>query len=91
MKVATYPFGNARYSQLANGTWEFTCQHGSRECALNMVFACIMAKVDNKVEKYLPAVDCIEKNTQEVQRCVEETIPEVAYQDVETCFLVRFN
>jgi hypothetical protein len=45
MKVATYPFGNARYNQLANGTWEFECQHGPKECALNIVFACIMAKV----------------------------------------------
>ena len=49
MTVLTYPFGNARYNQLANGTWEFSCQHGPRECSLNIVFACIMARVDSKV------------------------------------------
>jgi hypothetical protein len=56
MTVATYPFGNANYNQLSNGTWEFDCQHGPKECYLNTVFACIMARVDSQVEKYLPGV-----------------------------------
>ncbi len=49
MEVKTYPYGNANYTQNPDGSWAYKCQHGDRECTLNMAFACFMTRVENKV------------------------------------------
>lgn len=41
MDVEMFPYGNAKYSHIAeNGSWAFTCQHGSDECEANKIHAC---------------------------------------------------
>jgi len=40
MDVYSWPYGNANEVKTADGTWKFTCQHGSAECAGNMYEAC---------------------------------------------------
>ena len=40
VNLTIFPYGNAQESQLSNGTWEFTCQHGPTECAGNLILAC---------------------------------------------------
>lgn len=40
MAFNSYPFGNANEKQNADGSWAFTCQHGSAECVGNMYEAC---------------------------------------------------
>jgi len=54
------PFGNAEYSPAANGTWNFTCQHGEEECEGNKLMACaIVLYPDNHLQ--VPFVDCLEQ------------------------------
>jgi len=40
MDVYSWPYGNANEVKNADGTWRFSCQHGSAECAGNMYEAC---------------------------------------------------
>jgi len=40
MDVYSWPYGNAAESKNADGTWKYSCQHGTAECAGNMYEAC---------------------------------------------------
>merc|ERR1711971_1301387 len=51
------PFGKANWTE-SNGSWDFTCQHGPRECYNNMVQACILNQVPN-TEEHVPLIGCI--------------------------------
>jgi len=44
MDFRSFPYGNAQESKNADGTWKFTCQHGTDECIGNMYEACAMEK-----------------------------------------------
>lgn len=43
--IKLYPYGNARQTQQADGSWSFTCQHGAVECYGNLLEACGMARI----------------------------------------------
>jgi len=51
------PFGKANWTE-SNGSWDFTCQHGPRECYNNKVQACILNQVPN-TEEHVPLIGCI--------------------------------
>merc|ERR1719424_1482938 len=55
-----YPFGNGKETPSTNGTWTFSCQHGSRECIGNLVEACA-AKYHPETADHLPFILCLEK------------------------------
>lgn len=57
-----YPYGNAREKQLSNGSWSFTCQHGTNECIVNMIFACAMHYNPDPAD-YWPFVECMEQTS----------------------------
>lgn len=56
-----YPYGNARMTQNADGTWKFSCQHGVSECTANMYQACAMDQ-DPDPSSWWPMVICMEKS-----------------------------
>jgi len=56
-----FPYGNAKMTQNADGTWHFTCQHGTSECIGNMYQACAMNQ-DPDQSAWWPMVICMEKS-----------------------------
>ena len=61
-EVTFIPYGNA--SEKQNGDlWEFTCQHGERECVWNQVETCGYHYITDKVQAF-NFTDCIENNNE---------------------------
>ena len=88
LQVATYPFGNTLEEKFSNGTLTLKCKRAG-ECQRNTKIACIMDKVQYEVEKYLPTVDCYLRNDN-LSRCLNETLPEVTYDFVKNCSIVKY-
>lgn len=57
--VRLLAYGNARQTQLADGSWSFSCQHGSSECYGNLMETCGQSKLAGEREK-LEFVFCLE-------------------------------
>lgn len=66
MNLRLIPFGNAKESQ-KDGKWVFECQHGAEECYGNLLEACIIHVNNYQVDKYLPAIHCIESADDPIQ------------------------
>ena len=88
LQVATYPFGYTLEEKSSDGTLTLKCKRAG-ECQRNTEIACIMDKVQYKVEKYLPTIDCYFRNDN-LSRCLNETLPEVTYDFVNNCSNVNF-
>lgn len=58
--VQLFPYGKASYERLDNGTYQFYCQHGPRECRGNTVQACALDMYP--IDKVIPFVECMEKS-----------------------------
>uniref|UniRef100_A0A1W7RAG1 Gamma-interferon-inducible lysosomal thiol reductase n=1 Tax=Hadrurus spadix TaxID=141984 RepID=A0A1W7RAG1_9SCOR len=59
MKIELVPYGKAHETQLSNGTYAFSCQHGPNECYGNLVQTCAINLL-NDTSKSLPFVNCME-------------------------------
>lgn len=55
-----YPYGNARRQRVGD-SWNFTCQHGPRECQGNFIETCAL-KLYDKYTQALPFIICLETN-----------------------------
>jgi len=66
MTLRSFPYGNAKETQNADGTWSFTCQHGVNECIGNMFEACAIEHNNstgtNHVPTWWPFFYCMEKS-----------------------------
>merc|ERR1712029_241031 len=75
--VRLNPFGNAQMNlDPATGRYNFTCQHGPRECTGGLLETCLIAKM--KTESPVPTIACIEStsdpsNPDNTRKCMEET------------------
>jgi len=62
----SFPYGNAKETQNADGTWTFTCQHGVNECIGNMYEACAIKYYNTTDSKHVPTFwpffYCMEKS-----------------------------
>jgi len=58
MNFTLFPYGNAHES--GSGPYKFTCQHGTNECAANMIFACAM-HFHPDPQDYYPMISCMEE------------------------------
>lgn len=62
MQFSFFPYGNARETKNPDGSYAFSCQHGSQECLGNMVEACAM-HFHNSTAEWWPFVYCLESGT----------------------------
>jgi interferon gamma-inducible protein 30 len=54
MDLRCFPYGNAQESKNADGTWKFTCQHGTNECIGNMYEACAIEHYNYTIANNVP-------------------------------------
>lgn len=69
MDLRCFPYGNAQESKNADGTWKFTCQHGTSECIGNMYEACAIEHYNysdptTNVPYWWAYFDCLELSGQ---------------------------
>lgn len=58
--IKLYPYGNAQETQ--NGTkWVFDCQHGEKECKMNLVETCALHLLSHPTQ-FIPYIHCVENN-----------------------------
>lgn len=69
-----YPYGKATSTPLNDGSYSFNCQHGVRECEVNIIENCVIAYSNDVADVYMPVIHCIEQGRQHLsssQECVE--------------------
>ena len=59
LNVFLYPYGNAAERKMGE-KWSFTCQHGPKECEINVLEACALHLLPPT--KRLPYIHCVEKS-----------------------------
>jgi interferon gamma-inducible protein 30 len=57
--LTVYPFGNAEESTLEDGTYAYSCQHGTNECTANMWEACATRHYPDQTT-WFPFFQCVE-------------------------------
>ncbi|CAM1154619.1 IFI30 (predicted) [Pycnogonum litorale] len=62
MNLEFIPYGNADETQSGNGTWKFTCQHGSAECTGNLIENCMLHFVQD-MKTQVEYMYCLESNS----------------------------
>lgn len=73
MNFSLHDYGNAREKQNADGTWAFTCQHGTAECDLNIATTCAQHLYPD-TDKWFPFVLCLAKASKgDVQACAKSS------------------
>jgi len=66
MDFYVWPYGNAQESKNADGSWKYTCQHGTPECIGNMWEVCAInhynTSTSANVPTWWPFFYCMEKD-----------------------------
>jgi len=73
LSVDLIAYGNAHESQLSSGQWNYTCQHGPKECEGNLIENCIMDATNYNTDMYMPIIFCIENSSDPLaaaEKCV---------------------
>jgi len=71
-EIALYPYGNAQEKQDGQ-KWEFDCQHGEKECQMNLVETCALHLLSHP-QQFMPYIECVEHvpTIQRAQYCAEK-------------------
>jgi len=86
MNFSYVPYGNAREKKKSDGSWEFTCQHGTNECIGNTLMVCAM-NYHPKPADYWPFVECLE-TASAIQSAGEKCATSAGFSDwsdINTC------
>ena len=78
-----YPYGNA-HTMNDNGTLTFECQHGPKECLLNIVEACVIYKTS--IDLSIEFIHCLELGPSEItaKTCAENL--RIDWQELSECY-----
>ena len=71
MDVTFLPWGNERSYEQADGSVEFSCQHGEQECYLNVVHACALKMAPSNTVG-INFIVCMESNGQDTLACAAQ-------------------
>jgi len=86
MVVDMVPYGNAHEVELSSGQWNYTCQHGPKECEGNLIENCVMEAANYNVDIYFPIIFCIENATdptKAAKSCVKSS--DLNWKSIESC------
>jgi len=86
MTADMIPYGNAHETKLSSGSWNYTCQHGPKECEGNLIENCIMEAASYNVDIYFPVIFCMENATDPIaaaEDCVNAS--NLKWQSILTC------
>ena len=72
MDVTFVPWGNERAYEQADGSVEFSCQHGEQECYFNLVHACALKQAPSNTVG-INFIVCMETSGQDTQACATQT------------------
>ena len=91
-EIELYPYGNAHEEKLPNGTYQFHCQHGEKECIGNLIEACILDITNYNSAYYFPILECMESADDPVKaapKCLEIYISDLPFNLIDKCAKVR--
>lgn len=62
MELELLPYGKAReeYNEETE-KWDFSCQHGKKECRGNLIQTCAIQITERNATRYMPFVNCMEQ------------------------------
>lgn len=84
VKINLYPYGNVDETERDN-EFNFECQHGGLECALNTIECCVK-HIYNKTEKLVPFVYCVadEYSIPGAEECANEQ--DLDWKNIAECY-----
>jgi len=88
LNLELIPFGKAdwvlKVDEDEGEYYDFTCQHGDKECVGNTIQTCVIHYSGNNSSIYIPIINCIEAlHTHEAKQCVEESA--LDWHSIEEC------
>ena len=86
MHVDIIPYGNANEVEVSPGYYNFTCQHGPKECTGNLIENCILKYQKYDADAYMPIIHCIESADNPIsaaEKCV--TDGKMDWNTIDTC------
>jgi len=60
MEIGLYPYGNAEETKVGE-KYQFECQHGEKECQMNIVETCALHLMPHPVQ-FMPFIQCVEQD-----------------------------
>jgi len=84
-QIGLYPYGNAEEKQNPDGTYQFKCQHGLEECAMNIVETCATHMLHDQAA-FMPYIHCVEMSGPSIpnaKACAQSL--QVDWEKIESC------
>lgn len=82
--IKLYPYGNAD-EQKVGDKWEFQCQHGKKECVMNLYETCALHLLSHP-RQFMPFINCVEEQPtpQNAEKCAENL--QIDWNPIANCY-----